>query len=430
MSAAKRAPERIGYVLRKFPVLSETFVLNEILELERLGVPLHVFALAPPRDPRFHAGIGRLEAAITYLPSGFEWRLVVRQNRIFARRHPTRYRRELLRVLARLDRVLLWRFLQAGFVADRARREKIAALHAHFANRATTVAYFAARLLDVPYSFTAHAFDIFGDHDFRVLAEKMRAARAVVTVSRYNVDYLRARAPGVAARVELVRNGIDLERFSPPAAPPPDEPFTILAVSRLIEKKGLDVLVRACARLRDRGHSFRCRIVGKGLLRAPLKQLVAELGLGDRVELLPPHRQEEIVARFHEAHVVALPCVVGADGNRDGLPVSIVEALACGVPVVATPVTGIPEVVADGVNGLLVPERDDAALADALASLVVDRTRLAELRRAARSSVEVEFDARRTARRLRDLLLADAVVDAPVVAHAAAAGEVASGAVP
>jgi hypothetical protein len=155
--------ETVGYVLRKFPVLSETFILNEILGLERIGVPIHVFALAPPRDPRYHEGIARLRASITYLPSGFEWKLVVRQNRVFARRHPQRYRRELLKVLARLDRVLLWRFLQAGYVADRARREGVGALHAHFANRATTVAHFASRLLAVPYSFTAHAFDIFGD---------------------------------------------------------------------------------------------------------------------------------------------------------------------------------------------------------------------------------------------------------------------------
>jgi colanic acid/amylovoran biosynthesis glycosyltransferase len=405
MNARPSADPTVGYVLRKFPVLSETFVLNELLSLEELGVPIHVFALAPPRDPRYHEGIARLKAPISYLPDVFDWRVLLRQNRRLARRHPRRYRRELSRVLLRCNRRLLWRFLQAGYVADRARRHGVGCFHAHFANRATTVAHYASRLLGVPYSFTAHAFDIFGDHDFKVLGKKMRAARRVVTVSRYNVEYLTSRAGGESPRFALVRNGIDLEHFSPPASPPPDEPFTILAVARLIEKKGLDVLIAACGLLRDRGHRFRCQIVGKGALRGRLDELIRELDLADRVALLPPHTQNEIVGRYREAHVLALPCVVAADGNRDGLPVSIVEALACGVPVVATAVTGIPEAVTDGVNGLIVPERDPAALAESLESLATDRERLAALRQAARPSVVERFDRRRTARRLRDLLL-------------------------
>lgn len=395
----------VGYVLRKFPVLSETFILNEILSLEELGVPIHIFALEPGRDPRFHEGIARLKAPISYLPGVFDWRVLVRQNRRLARRHPRRYRRELVSVLSRANRRLLWRFLQAGYVADRARRLGIACFHAHFANRATTVSYYASRLLRLPYSFTAHAFDIFGDHDFEVLATKMHAARRVVTVSRYNVDYLGSRTAGRPTNLTLVRNGIDLDQFSPAAVPPPVEPFTILAVARLIEKKGLDVLIAACGELRDRGHDFRCRIVGKGLLRAQLEELIRELDLTDRVELLPPHTQSEIVDRYREAHVLALPCVVAGDGNRDGLPVSIVEALACGVPVVATPVTGIPEAVTDGVNGLIVPEGDSVALAVTLESLLADRERLAALRQAARPSVVERFDRRRTALRLRDVLV-------------------------
>ncbi|HVS03972.1 MAG TPA: glycosyltransferase family 4 protein [Thermoanaerobaculia bacterium] len=407
MTPARKPRSTVGYVLRKFPVLSETFILNEILALEGLGVALHVFALATPRDPRFHEGIARLKAEISYLPDIVDWRVLLRQNRQLARRHPRRYRRELLSVLRRRDRWLLWRFLQAGYVADRARRYDVGCLHAHFANRATTVAYYAARLSKIPFSFTAHAFDIFGDHDFRVLAKKMRAARFVATVSRHNVGYLASQVKGDGARIELIRNGIDLEHFAPPAAPPPAVPFTILAVARLIEKKGLDVLVAACGHLRDRGHLFRCRIVGKGILRAELKQLIQRLDLGDRVELVGPHTQNEIVARYHQAHVLTLPCVVAEDGNRDGLPVSIVEALACGVPVVATAVTGIPEAVTHGVNGLIVPERDPVALADALESLLLDRDRLAALRQAARPSVVEMFDARLTTLRLRDLLLGE-----------------------
>ncbi|MHC4938742.1 MAG: glycosyltransferase [Planctomycetota bacterium] len=392
----------VGYVLRKFPVLSETFVLNEILALEARGVEVHIFPLAPTRDPRFHEGLGRLKATVHYVPGVGDLKTLLRHARRQARRKPKRFRREFLRALATCRPTVLWRFLQAAYVADRARRVGVRHLHAHFAGRPATVARQASHMLGTPFSFTAHAFDIYRGANPHVLADKMADACFTVTVSDYNVDYLRALANGKAPRLELVRNGIDMSRFAPPESPPEGR-FKILAVARLVEKKGLPILIDACRQLRDRAREFECEIVGKGAQRAMLERLIREWELGDCVRLSGPVAQQEIVGRYHAAHVVALPCIVGDDGNRDGLPVSIVEALACGVPVISTPVTGIPEAVRDDVNGRLVPENDPAALAAAIEELMDDPEKLARLREGARSSVLAGFDETRTAARLHGL---------------------------
>jgi glycosyltransferase involved in cell wall biosynthesis len=294
---------------------------------------------------------------------------------------------------------LLWRFLQASYVADRARRARIRHLHAHFANHPATVAHQASRLLGIPFSFTAHAYDVYRDADTRVIARKMRDARFTITVSEYNADFLRSLANGSRPRVELVRNGIDMNRFSPPATRP-DGPFTILAVARLVEKKGLTFLVEACRNLRDRGLAFRCEIVGKGAQQPRLDGLIRDWDLRDRVTLVGALAQQEIVERYRRAHVVVLPCIVGSDGNRDGLPVSIVEALACGVPVISTAVTGIPEAVRHEVNGLLVPQGDALGLSDALERLMRDPELRTRLSAAARASVTEDFDQAKTAARL------------------------------
>jgi colanic acid/amylovoran biosynthesis glycosyltransferase len=392
----------VGYVLRKFPVLSETFILNEILALESRGLEVHVFALAPSRDPRFHEGVGRLKATIHHVPAFTDFRTLLSHARRQAGRGPARYRRQLLRVLATGRPKLLWRFLQASYVADRARRAGVRHLHAHFATHPATVAHQASQLLGISFSFTAHAYDVYRGAEPRVIARKMIDARFTITISEYNVSVLRSFANGRRPRIELVRNGIDMTRFSPPATPP-DGPFTILAVARLVEKKGLRYLVEACRYLRDRGLEFRCDIVGKGAQQALLDGLVRGWKLDDRIRLAGALAQQEIVERYHRAHVLVLPCVVGQDGNRDGLPVSIVEALACGVPVISTPVTGIPEVVRDGINGCLVPEGDPRALADAIETLMRHPQLRQRLCGTARGSVAEDFDQEKTAARLHAL---------------------------
>jgi colanic acid/amylovoran biosynthesis glycosyltransferase len=403
-------PERhaVAYVLRKFPVLSETFILNEMLELEAQGVTLHVFSLMPPNDPRFHEDLPKLKARITYLPRGSELRKLLRHHGRLVRQSRGVYLCALGHTVTRGRPKLLWRFLQAGYIANEARRLKVTHIHAQFANHPTTVAMLASRLAGIPYSFTAHAMDLFkAQVDRRILARKVAAARFVATVSEFNVAYLREAAPGPAGKVVLIPCGIDLDRFAPNGTPPL-EPFRILSVARLVEKKGLPVLVEACRLLQARGLDFRCDIVGKGILRPRLESLIAEGGLTGRVRLLGPATQGEVREHYRASHLYVLPCVIAADGNRDGLPVSLLEALASGLPVISTPVTGIPEVVRHEHNGLLVPSDDALALADAIAAVARDRDLYGTLRRNARASVADRYDRRQTVASLRKLLAGSA----------------------
>ncbi|HVS16642.1 MAG TPA: glycosyltransferase [Thermoanaerobaculia bacterium] len=396
----------VAYVLRKFPKLSEAFVLNEILGLERAGVKVQVFSLMPPTDPRFHDGLVRLKAPIWYVPGLADPRdrdSLRRTHRDAARRFGRAYRRARLRALATRRATMLWRFYQAGWIAERAARLGVDRYHAHFATRATTVAGLASSISGLPYSFTAHAVDIYRDDvDLGILRRKIAGASFVATVSESNVEHLRAITNGGGARIELLRNGIDLSRFVPNGAAA-DPPFKILSVARLVEKKGGEYLIEACRLLSRRGVPFRCDIIGRGHLRAKLLAQIEEAGLADSVRLLGGRKQADVLRHYRSTHVYVLPSIVGDDGNREGLPVSIVEALACAIPVVSTPVAGIPEVVRDGDNGLLVPERDPSALADAIERLIRDPALHARLSARARASVEPAYDTAQSSERLRGL---------------------------
>jgi glycosyltransferase involved in cell wall biosynthesis len=398
------AGTRVAYVLKMYPRFSETFVLSELLELERQGVELRVFSLRKPDDGIFHADVARLRARVTYLPESpfLDPGPFVAAHRELYAADPRRYRRALGRALARRRRATLKQFLRAGYIAVRLRREGIGHVHAHFASGPAAVALHLHRLTGIPYSFTAHAKDIYLDAvDRAELAAKLRSARFAVTVSDYN----RAHLARVADRARLVRiyNGLDLERFAPNGRAPDDPPL-LVAVGRLIEKKGFADLVRACALLRDQGRRFRCRIVGKGPLERDLRGLVGALRLDGVVELAGPLPRDALLELYPRASALVAPCVVGSDGNRDGLPTVLVEAMALGVPVVATDVTSIPELVEDGVTGAVVPQRDPAALAAAIARVLDDRTRARALARVGRQRIESRFDLHANVAELRALL--------------------------
>lgn len=403
-SESNGAVGRIGYVLRKFPVLSETFILNELLELETRGQPLHIISLMRPNDPRFHEDLPKLKARVTYLPQPHELGKLLRYHGRLARSDAKRYSRALLYAATRFNPKFGWRFVQSAFVANEVRRMKLVHLHAHFANSPATVALLASKLTGVPFSFTAHATDIFKYKvNPQALANKVEASRFVVTVSDFNKTHMERTTETSGNKIVRLYNGIDLERFAPNGTPP-CRPFRIVCVARLVEKKGLPILIDACRRLRDRGFDFRCEIVGKGRLRSELNSLVKRHKLSKYVSLVGPQSQLEVLERYHSAHLYVLPCIIGTDGNREGLPVSIVEALACGLPVVTTPVTGIPEVVHDRHNGLIIPPGDSEILATAIETLIRDPALYEQLRRNARPSVAARFDRRETAAVLHELL--------------------------
>jgi len=390
---------RIGYVLKMYPRFSETFVVTEILALQDQGVELDIFSLRPPTDGRFHEALSRVQAAVTYLPTPGKppeiWAALSDAREL----HRERFDACLGDLLAAPPTDACQALLLAGLVRERG----ITHLHAHFGTVSAAVARLASRIAGITYSVTLHAKDIFHESvDDDELTARISDAAAVVTVSDFNERYLRERYGDAAHTLVRIYNGIDLETFAP--ARPDDRPPLVVGVGRLVEKKGFHHLVDAVALLRDRGRPIRLELVGGGAEENALRARVASLDLEDRVTFHGPLTQAETRERMRAAAVLAAPCVVGVDGNRDGLPTVILESLALGTPVVATPVTGIPEAVLDGRTGLLVPEGDTAALAEALDRLVGDTDLRCRLAEQGRRHVEERFDARKNSRLLREVL--------------------------
>lgn len=397
----------IAYIAKMYPRFSETFIVNEILELERQGVDLAIYSLRKPADGRFHPQLADVRAPVIYLPEYLpaEMTRVWAAQRTLLQFNRTRYAQTLGYALVRGNRAALKHFFQASVMAEHILRHPVDALHAHFASSATRVAQYVNRLLDLPYSFTAHAKDIYHQEvNAELLRDKIRAARFVVTVSEFNRRHLEALMGTDAARdIRVLYNGIDLQAFQP-AALETKEPGLILGVGRLVEKKGFDVLIRACAQLAARGLAFHCEIVGQGPLQDALGRLIVELSLQAQVKLVGAKPQDQVRASYRRASIFALPCMIGKDGNRDGLPTVLLEAMAMGLPPVSTAVTGVPEIIDDGINGLLVPQQDADTLADALARLVSDVPLRARLGANARTKIERTFDIRQNVAILRHWL--------------------------
>jgi glycosyltransferase involved in cell wall biosynthesis len=410
----------VGYVLKVYPRHSETFIVNEILELERQGTRVTIFALNPPREGRFHEKLARVRADVHYLPNLTTHELL---ELLAAKAHELRGIRE------RLTHAV-WQVVESGdlermkLVAKAValqlwlRRADVAHLHAHFATSATDVARLAAGFADLPFSFTAHAKDIYcTESAIASLRERMLAARFVVTVCDANRSHLESIAPD--ARVHRIYNGLDLDEFRPSSRTANAVP-EILGVGRLVPKKGFDTLLAACATLSGRGVPFRCRIVGAGPEQAALEAMSGSLGLNGRVSLTGPLANERVRDLMSGADVVALPARVAGDGNRDALPTVLLEALALATPVVSTPVTGIPEIVGDGVAGELVPPDSPERLADALQRLLRDPGDRRMRGAAGRERAELLFDGRVNVGRLLQLFQGSAGV--PAVASGEPAG--------
>jgi colanic acid/amylovoran biosynthesis glycosyltransferase len=386
---------RIAYVLKRYPRYSETFIVNEILAHEAAGREVDIFALRSVEETHFQDMLGQVRAPVTRIPDQLKnaaamWSLLETARDGLPDAWPA---------LGSLDAADGRDVAQALALALEARARGVGHLHAHFGTVATTVARLAAAFAGIGYSFTAHAKDIYCDYDeTQALDLKLRDAAAVVTVSDFNVAHLRDTYGRDAARVVRIYNGIDLARFGWSG---PSAGSEILAIGRLVEKKGFHILIEAVRLLRAAGRPVRCRIVGAGEEGANLAAQIAASDLGDAVTLAGPLPQTAVIEAMREAGVLACPCVIGRDGNRDGLPTVLLEAMALGTPCVATDVTGIPELVRDGETGLCVPEGDPEALAAALARMLDDRDLRRRVAEAGRALVEKEFDQQRNAARLR-----------------------------
>lgn len=378
-------PLRIGYVLKRFPRFSETFILNELLSLQAKGVQTDVFSLlVPPDEPR-HARLADYAGRVTYLAdiAASEARPAPADADLFAGQSSA----QVARLIAKAERV-----------AAEARRAGITHLHAHFASDAATVALLAARRIGGTFSMTAHARDIYHLYidaatDAAKRRAKLLAAAFTVTVSDYNTAHLRALCPEAADRIHRLYNGIDLDLFQPTSDA--RDTKRIMAVGRLVEKKGFADLVTACSLLRDQGHELTCDIVGDGPLHAALDAQIKAEGLQGIVRLVGPMPQEQLTKALGRAAIATLPCVVTDDGDRDGLPTVLLEAMAKALPVVTTSVTGGPEIVDHGRTGLVCPPGNPAALARALAVLLTDPDLALRMGRAGRARAESLFDLHR-----------------------------------
>jgi glycosyltransferase involved in cell wall biosynthesis len=371
-------PTPLVVVVKGFPRVSETFIAQEIAALERRGLRLTIVSLRHPYDALTHPIHREIVAPVLYLPEYLRDApgRVLRGHWAAWRRNPARYRRSLrgwLRDLARdptPNRVR--RFGQAGVLAAEL-PPGARLLHAHFLHTPASVARYAAAMLGLPYSLSAHAKDVWTRPAWE-LGEKLAGARFCVTCTAGNRDYLRRLAPG--ARVDLVYHGLDRRLFGPPPAfgsardgADPCDPVRLLAVGRFQSKKGLDVVLEALARLRRQAT---LTLVGYGPAERRLRELAAARGIADRVRWTGPLDHPAVRDLYREHDLFVLAPRVTPDGDRDGLPNVVVEALSQGLPVVATRVAAVGEAVEDGVNGRLVPPDDPASLAAALDALAAD----------------------------------------------------------
>lgn len=397
----------IAYICTRFPAPSETFVYNEIIGLRARGCRVDVFSIHAPEPDRLSAAARALIDDTFYL-------LPLKTGRFLAAhcfylvRKPLKYFFALFHFVVaknigdlRSLRRTFFHFLEAIYIAAESRERGISYLHAHFATGAASVAMFVSLMNDTPFGFTIHAMDLFRDK--LLLPEKVQHARLIIPISRYNVRALVAECPGVdPAKFQIVHYGIDLNRFRPAAAHKASS-VCLLSLGRLVEKKGFRYLIEAARILKDEGHRFRCVIVGEGPERPLLEQMIRERSMENDVLLVGDVLHECVYDFYAKADLFALPCVVDKANDRDGIPNVLIEAMAMELPCVSTTVSGIPELIDHGQDGLLVVPNDARALAAAVGTLIVDPPLRGRLGRAARIKVEREFNLDRSVERLEEL---------------------------
>jgi glycosyltransferase involved in cell wall biosynthesis len=404
---AERQPRRIAVLVKRFPRLSETFILNEFLELRRQGMQVDMYAIMDPQEQRSHPEALALVPEVVYLQTGSIWRSLPSVVRTL-RRHPWGAARAVGWVMTRHSVAAARNWVHAMVLVDRLAEREPAHLHAHFLHSPAALAFIARKISGQRYSLTGHAKDIYTTLPENVQM-RCRKAEFVTTCTDANRRHLVEEIGLAPSQVRLCRHGVDLDRFSADRREP--RAGRILSIGRLVEKKGFDVLVRACGELRRRGIEFELRIVGTGPLREELLALAEEEGIAEQVQLPGSMSQAQVAAELAAAEVFALTPMVMPDGDRDGIPNVVLESMAAGVPVVASAVSGIPEVIEDGVNGRLVAPRRPSLLAEALTELLADAPQRARLAEAGRRFVAEECAWAHAVAPLRELL-SDAVAAA------------------
>ncbi len=407
---------KIALFLNAFPALSERFIVNEVAGLLARGLEVVPYALSRPAAGFENLEVPELAERTHYLLEGLRPGAIIGGHLGCLLRHPHRYLKawffarrhrtrgvSLLRSLLRAARKqelskaqrqnVRLNFVLIVPVVRRMRAEEFSLIHAHFADSASTLALLASMLLDLPFSFTAHAYDIFTPQV--IFTEKLERARFIVTCTQYNRNYLVGQYGAEAGeRIYVNYHGLDLAKLQPGERRQSGTPV-ILSVGRLVPKKGLGVLLHACRILRDQGIDFCCRIVGDGPERPRLEMFIRLNHLMDRVEITGYQAPSAVLESYRDAAVFVLPCVVEEDGNRDGIPNVLAEAMAMELPVISTGVSGIPELVEKGVSGLLLEGSEPELLAQTILEVLESPQMARRLGQAARARVAEIFDSRR-----------------------------------
>jgi len=401
-------PIKIAYLAPEIPALSATFVYNEILRLEDSGYRVVPISVHLPYSPAEGDALEDLGSRTEYLYRAPKSKVLLDNLGMLFRR-PIRYFWTLATALADagqmglLNRVglgLLYRFFIAARAARILLREDCQHLHVHFAHVPTDIAMYAARMSAVPYSFTAHANDIF--ERGWLLDKKVQRARFAVTISEYNRQLIK-KSGGAEHKIHIVRCGVNHTAFAACNGRAENSIPKIGTLSRMVEKKGIDDLIRACKSLRDKDIAFRVEIAGDGPLLTELQQLVDDGDLSAQVHFKGPLSHEQVPQWLQALDVFVLACKKDRNGDMDGIPVVLMEAMLAGVPVISSRISGIPELIEDGHSGLLAEPASPDHLADAISRLLSDKILYGDLRKNAIARVQTEFELSNNVARLTKL---------------------------
>jgi len=413
-TAARRRP--VAVLMSRFPSVTETFILREMIEMERQGQPVRVVPMVRETPPVLHDAVKPWISRALYTPwlsptlIGACARALLRKPRTF---------------LSLLGRLVAGTIARPGtlvrtlavvpksvWLAEELEREGVRHMHAHYATYPSTMALIIASLTDITFSFTVHAHDIQVDRS--LLAWKLRECRFVRSISAYNQRFLEKLYPREAARkIHVVHVGIEPHIYAPASERPPlDGVPKVLVVAAHKPYKGLAYLIEACRILKEEGVKFHCDAVGHGPMFHELQRMIADKDVGDVFNLAGPRPQDEVTRMMAEATLFVLPSVIAADGQMEGIPVALMEALASGRPVVSTNISGIPELVEHDVSGLLVAEKDPVALAQAMRELLENAARARSMGLNGREKVRREFDIVQCVHELIDLLDGENAIEA------------------
>lgn len=400
--------QSVAYIMSRFPKLTETFILFEMLEVRRQGIGIEIFPLLKTNERVAHPASAELLPNVHFEP--LVSMSIVLANARFLLRRPGRYLGALCECLAGTAGSLNFFVGALGIFAKTVRMAEtitdlgIAHVHAHFSSHPGLAALIIHRLTGIPFSMSTHGHDI--HIDLTMFRAKALASSFTVVISEYNRQFLIERmGTWIDDKLRLVRCGVDTVAFGPKgeAAPRSGMTFEMLCVASFKEVKGHRYLLEASALLKQQGVDFALHLVGDGPLEGELRRCADRLGLTGRVwwdGALPGH---EVARRMRAADVVILPSILASRGDREGIPVALMEAMACGVPVVASRLSGIPELVEDGVSGFLVEPKDVVGMAEVLGRLAKEPGIREGIGKAGRAKVEREYTIARNAARLAEL---------------------------